>query len=360
MNKAIGILLLGALVLTAGAVFAGDLASQGRMDLDTVLAMQRQHGPAYNVRAMFEGFEGGVVPATWTAGVQNAARTWGVSNATTTGSLEGDYCAFVGYDLSVPQNETISFDQAVSVAGNEYVLTFWMAGSRDDSWSLNAAETVEVNGMTVFDFDTATNSDFVWEKFSIDLSAYDGQTVTITFRYAGVDGDLHVLDAVMVDDGTGYDPPPPPPAPENDVCSGAIDLQDQSLTTFEVDLCEYTNQASPGEYGASCTGWSANGPEAFYKIALGVGDNFTVCEAPVSDYIDLAIYLFTDCGDPVSSCVAGDDSGNPECFTFTAATAGTYYLAIDSYSGCGLVTVTIDSPVSDEPMDWGSVKSMYR
>lgn len=359
MKKVIGLLVLATLVVSAGAAFAGDPATQGRMDLDTFLSMQRQHGPAYNVRAMFEGFEAGVLPATWPVGVTNAARTWGVSNATTTGSLEGDYCAFVGYDLTVPQDETLSFDQAVSVAGNEYVLTFWMAGSRDDSWSGNAAETVEVNGMTVFDFDTATSLDFMWEKFSVDLSAYDGQTVTITFRYAGVDGDLHVLDAVMVDDGTGYDPPPPPPPPANDFCVDAIDLQDQSLTMFDVDLCAYSNQASPGEYGASCTGWSANGPEAFYKIALGVGDNFTVCEAPVADFIDLAIYLFTDCGDPAGSCLAGDDSGNPECITFTATTAGVYYLAVDAYSGCGLVTVTIDSPVANENLSWGTVKSLY-
>lgn len=354
------LILTALLCLVAGAASATLDNKDKRMDIDTFLRMNRLHGPAFDSRAMFEGFEGGVIPAGWVQGITNTDRTWGVSNATSTGALEGDYCAYVGYDITNYQDETLSFDQAVDVAGGESVLSFWMAGSRTDSWSDNVAETVEVNGTTVFDFDSATNSQFTWEKFFVDLSSWNGQTVTITFRYQGVDGDLHCLDAVMVDDGTGYDPPPPPPPPANDDCAGAIDLQDQSQTVFDVDLCAYTNQYSPGVYGASCTGWSANGPEAVYKIQLGAGEMFTACENPTADYIDLALYAVSDCGDPVGSCLAGDDSGNPECITFSAPSAGWYYLMVDSYSGCGTVTVTIDAPVATEPTNWGAVKGIYR
>ena len=57
---------------------------------------------------------------------------------------------------------------------------------------------------------------------------------------------------------------------------------------------------------------------------------------------------------------AGDDSGNPECISFVAPATGWYYLIVDAYSGCGQVTVTIDSPVANEDESWGAVKAIYR
>jgi hypothetical protein len=361
----IGIALLTCLAATAA--FAAQDSKDQRLDLKSFLDMNRVHGPAFSSRSpllgsrsLFEGFEGGAIPSGWVAGVTNPGRTWGVSGATSTGALEGGYCAFVGYDLSVLQDETLSFNQTVDVAGGASVLSFWMAGSRTDDWSGNVAETVEIDGATVFDFDSATSSQFVWEKFFVDLGAYDGQTVTVTFRYRGVDGDLHVLDAVTVDDGTGYEVPPPPPPPANDLCAGAVDLQEQSLTAFDLDLCLYADDYTPGVYGGSCTGWSANGPDATYKIHLGQGESFTVCETPTSGYIDLAIYAVTDCADAPGTCLAGDDSGNPECISFVAPATGWYYLIVDAYSGCGMVTVTIDSPVANDAESWGAVKAIYK
>ena len=367
MKKWTTILVITLTCLVAATAIAGQDSKDQRLDLKSFLDMNRVHGPAYSgrspsitPRSMFEGFEGGAIPAGWVADVTNPSRTWSVSGATSTGALEGDFCAYVGYDLSVFQDEMISFDQTIDVFGGSSVLSFWMAGSRGDTWSANAAETVEIDGVTVFDFDSATTSQFVWEKFFIDLGAYDGQTVTISFRYRGVDGDLHVLDAVTVDDGTGYDVPAPPPPPANDLCAGAIDLQEQSLTVFDLDLCLYANDYTPGVFGASCTGWGANGPDATYKIHLGQGESFTVCEAPTADFIDLAIYAVTDCADAQATCVAGDDSGNPECISFVAPATGWYYLIVDAYSGCGMVTVTIDSPVANEDESWGAVKAIYR
>jgi len=367
MRKWTTILVSTLLCLAAAAAIAGQESKDRRLDLKSFLDMNRTHGPAYSSRSpmigsrsLFEGFEGGAIPAGWTAGVTNPSRTWSVSGATSTGALEGSYCAYVGYDLSVFQDETISFNQTVDVSAGASVLSFWMAGSRTDAWSGNVAETVEVDGLTVFDFDSATDAQFTWEKFFVDLGAYDGQTVTISFRYRGVDGDLHVLDAVTVDDGTGYDVPPPPPPPANDLCTGAIDLQEQSLTVFDLDLCLYADDYTPGVYGDSCTGWSAQGPDATYKILLNQGDSFTVCEAPTSEYIDLAIYAVTDCAAAQATCLAGDDSGNPECISFVAPATGWYYLIVDAYSGCGQVTVTIDSPVANEDESWGAVKAIYR
>ena len=143
---------------------------------------------------------------------------------------------------------------------------------------------------------------------------------------------------------------------ENDTCEGAYDLQEMGLLEFDVDLCLYVNDYSPGTYGASCTGWSANGSDAVYKIYLNQGDNFSACE---DGSCDLSIYLITDCADPEGSCVVGDDSGNPECISYTADASGWYYLIVDAYSSCCEVAVTVDFPTAAEDTSWGQVKTAY-
>jgi hypothetical protein len=150
--------------------------------------------------------------------------------------------------------------------------------------------------------------------------------------------------------------PEPPP---NDTCAGAIDLREQGLQTFEVDLCTYYNDYTPAP--PECTNdYTANGPEAVYKIYLVAGETFNVCEDQTSTFIDLSIWLVSDCGDPENTCVAGEDNGNPECINYTAAADGWYFLMVDTYSGCGVVAVTIDAPIATEDRSWGSVKELYK
>ncbi|MDO9171972.1 MAG: hypothetical protein Q7W29_09090, partial [bacterium] len=80
--------------LTAATAIAGQESKDQRLDLKSFLDMNRTHGPAYSSRSpllgsrsLFEGFEDGVIPAGWTAGVTNPSRTWSVSGATSTGAL---------------------------------------------------------------------------------------------------------------------------------------------------------------------------------------------------------------------------------------------------------------------------------
>ncbi|MBM4116936.1 hypothetical protein FJ251_04210 [bacterium] len=149
-------------------------------------------------------------------------------------------------------------------------------------------------------------------------------------------------------------PAPPPP---NDTCAGAINL-DVMPQSFTVDLCPAANNYSPGVYPTSCTGWSANGPDVVYYAILGAGGQIDAC---INGSNDLALYLITDCGNPVASCVDGDDSGNPECISWShPGTESTfYYLIVDTYSGCGVVTVTVDNLVSAGESSFSSIKSLY-
>jgi len=151
------------------------------------------------------------------------------------------------------------------------------------------------------------------------------------------------------------------PPPANYVCEGAIDMQEQSLPIFEVDLLDggYTNVSNMGSGG--CTGYTAPGPDAFFKIFLLEGETFNVTE---DGTCDMVMYLFTDCADPLASCVVGSDnccSGAQELITYTAEADGWFYLGVDTYTAAGcLVTVTIEAPVAADDVNWGSVKSLYR
>lgn len=151
------------------------------------------------------------------------------------------------------------------------------------------------------------------------------------------------------------------PEPEpNDLCEGAIDLQEQGLAQFQVDLCDFQPDYTPA--APECTNdYAANGNDALYKIWLDAGETFSACIAPAAGtFIDLSLWLTSDCADLENTCVAGDDSGNPECVTYEAAADGWYYLVVDTYSGCGLVDVTIDAPVSNEDSSFSNLKTMYR
>jgi hypothetical protein len=78
----------------------------------------------------------------------------------------------------------------------------------------------------------------------------------------------------------------------------------------------------------------------------------------------MALYLFTDCADPFTSCLIGSDnccSGAQESVAWTAEFDGWYYLGVDAYTSAGcLVTVTIADPVGADETNWGSMKSMFR
>jgi hypothetical protein len=225
-------------------------------------------------------------------------------------------------------------------------------------WAPNATLTVEIDGVEVWNFGTAASSNWLYEMFDIDLTAYTGQTVEIAFIYAGDDGADHYLDAVGINEG--YTPPPPPP---NDQCGGAIGIPygmfsiDGSTELANNDYDPY----DPITY-TSCTGYTAAGADVVYCIELAAGEMFEV--VMTTSGWDDAIYLITDCDDPAGTCVAGDDAfPDGSTFAYTAAAAGTYYLIVDAYSGSGAYNITGvngGGPSGDESTTWGGVKALYK
>jgi len=304
-------------------------------------------------RAVFEGFEGAFPPAGWTHGITNTTNTW---QQLSDSPYEGLYSAYIRWDEVSDQNETLEFTQFVDVTGGEYNLSFWMAGSIGYSWDLNASETVEINGTEVFDFDTSVTVGYmVYDRYDIDLSAYDGTTVTITFRYEGTNGDAHYIDAVTVDDGAGFEYPPV------EFCDLVEDAEGTGM--FYGDTCDGFNLIA----ALGCEAFTENGLEDYYGVTLAAGGSFT---ATVTNTVDGALWVVAECiaNGGAFTCLAYADStltGNPEVISYTNDTGAeqVVYLVIDSWSdSCGTYEMDFQgtNAVANEVMSLGEVKSLYR
>jgi hypothetical protein len=90
-----------------------------------------------------------------------------------------------------------------------------------------------------------------------------------------------------------------------------------------------SNDLDPTDAG--CTSFNEDGPDAVYAIQLDAGQQLTATAFQAD--ADVAIYLLPSSCD-ASACLAGADEGafgDPDTITFTATTAGTYYIVIDSF-----------------------------
>lgn len=209
----------------------------------------------------------------------------------------------------------------------------------------------------IFDVDGMTQLDYIddggvgyYSRLEFEFPADGTYFVEIT-GYSSTTQGTYILNATEGE--------PPCPTPENDTCEGALVLP--MGTSFTTTTCGATNDYDPGSGG--CTGFAAAGLDIVYYVDLVENQQFTV--ACQTDY-DIAIYLITDCADPVGSCVAGADdtvSAGYEEIIFDAGDApGRYYLILDAYSSTafGDFEVTVDGVVATDATSFGTLKSMYR
>lgn len=86
----------------------------------------------------------------------------------------------------------------------------------------------------------------------------------------------------------------------------------------------------------SCTNFRSTGPDVVYRLTLQAGDRLQASLQPANGANwDASIYLVTSCGDIASSCVAGQDNGNPEDIDYTTVAPGDYFLIVDGFGGQG-------------------------
>lgn len=300
-----------------------------------------------------EGFETTFPPPGWGAGVTDASYTWYQDSET---FYEGAKSARIRYQEISPssQDETLSFDHSV-VAGDD--LWFWTMGSV--YWAAFANFTVEIDGLVVYDFAAEGTDNFVWEEVVIDLDAYAGSLINVTFRYAGGNGADHHLDAVNI--GTYVPPPPPPPI---DFCATATVLS-EAAGPLVGTTCGGQNLIST----LGCEDYPEAGMEDYFGYELCAGGTFT---ATVTSAADGALWIVGSCFDEVADmvCLAyADNSVEGEVETLSYTNTGTtpmmVYLVVDSWGTdtCGQYTgnYNVDNClVANEDMGFGQLKAQFR
>jgi hypothetical protein len=105
----------------------------------------------------------------------------------------------------------------------------------------------------------------------------------------------------------------------NETCDGAIAIAAPGSGTLSGHLGYARNDYDT--WYPSCTGLDTDGKDVVYKVDLEPGDRMDVTFTEHEN--NASIYLITDCGDPVASCVAGADAAGyqgTETMTYVAGT----------------------------------------
>jgi hypothetical protein len=142
--------------------------------------------------------------------------------------------------------------------------------------------------------------------------------------------------------------------PTNDTCATATALTIGTPVNGTTAGAGYNYSA--GLDGQQCTKYLQPGPDVAYSVVLAANQAITVTLSNLDAQYDGSVALVgpgtaaTVCDvNPIATCVAGKDAagnGGTETFTYTATTAGTYYLIVDGYTPAegGTFTLNVTSP----------------
>ncbi len=128
-----------------------------------------------------------------------------------------------------------------------------------------------------------------------------------------------------------------------DTCAAAVAV---GATLPMAGVFAGSTAAMTDTVGSTTCAGSSPGPDMFYSLDLSEGDTV---DLTLNCDFDSLLYLFTDCGDPDGSCVAGDDvwvffgpvSGERVTYTVGAGEGGTFYVGVDGYSSGGNCTLDV-------------------
>ncbi len=148
-----------------------------------------------------------------------------------------------------------------------------------------------------------------------------------------------------------------PKPPANDKCSAAqaVTIGGTAITGNSAFA---SNNYSDGLDAATCTGFPQEGPDLVYKVTLTAAQAITITLATTDANFDPSLSVLGPgtaaavCGDPADTtavtCDAGADAnaaGMGETLPFTATTAGTYFIIVDTFQAPGgAFTLTVTSP----------------
>jgi len=157
-----------------------------------------------------EGFEGGVMPPSgWSTIDTNPTRNWDIVDAATYPDYvhTGNYAGWVNYDSVDPSDEWLISPDIDLTGYEEVTLVFW--AESDTNWP-GATMELHIRGDgfddTIWDMIAdEVWTDFIYREMTFDLSDYIGETINISWRYVGFDGQSFGLDDISV-----FEPSPEP------------------------------------------------------------------------------------------------------------------------------------------------------
>ncbi len=191
-------------------------------------------------------------------------------------------------------------------------------GSASLAWQTSGADTVSIdNGIGM-------------QATSGSISVSPAATTTYTIEATGPGGTTTAQVTLTVASVNG------------DQCGDAFDITGSGQFTGNTQTA--TGDYDPGAGG--CTNFAAAGPDVVYKVRLQTGDRL-VASLSASGW-DASLYLVRNCGDVPSSCVTGQDNGDPEQIDYTAAATGDYFLIVDGFRAGG--PYTLDVSINTAPI----------
>lgn len=141
--------------------------------------------------------------------------------------------------------------------------------------------------------------------------------------------------------------------PANDTCATATAITIGTPVTGTTAGAK--RNYSAGLDASACTGSLQPGPDVVYTVDLAAAQQITVTLSGLEPTYDGGVSLVGPgaaalCDAmPIATCVAGADdkfAGQTETFTYTAVTAGTYFVIVDGYTpeDGGAYTLGVTSP----------------
>lgn len=132
------------------------------------------------------------------------------------------------------------------------------------------------------------------------------------------------------------DAPLPVDAPASTAPDTCAQAQDLTATAFGAGVTvtgDTTTFVDDVTTPSSCTGYTADGPDAIYQVNLVAGQTLTATATPTTAW-DISLELVTPCAQ-VPTCLDGSDlgfGGDPELLLYTSGVAQTVYLVVDGYN----------------------------
>ncbi|MDY6878533.1 MAG: S8 family serine peptidase [Chloroflexota bacterium] len=158
-----------------------------------------------------EGFEAGLIPPAggWTVTNTHPTRNWTSVDAVTYPDFvhSGSYAAWVNYDTPIASDEWLLTPPIDLTGIPDASLNFWAIGDTNycpgagsgANMLLHVTNTGGTPIATVWDMCAdETWSSFVYRLVTVDLSAYEDQTIKLAWQYIGIDGDSFGLDDISL------------------------------------------------------------------------------------------------------------------------------------------------------------------